>query len=102
MAPNLNEGRRHVLVGMISSGMTITEVMKKTGVSRPTLYALLKKHRATGGSLKARGGQGRKRTMHTRENIKKVRKDASPLDFSMWARYAARVGNTKHKNRDDR
>lgn len=93
-APNLTETKRHELLGMLKAGMTVQEVQKQTGVSRPTLHRILERFEETGGSLEAKKKTGRPRTKTTRESN-------NSLDFSIWAKYAAAVEDTRPKNRQD-
>ncbi len=69
-APNLTETKRHELLGLLKAGMTVQEVQKQTGVSRPTLHRILERFEETGGSLEAKKKTGRPRTKTTRESTR--------------------------------
>ncbi len=74
MAPGLTETRKHKLMGMLKLEMTVLEISKATGVSRVSLYAILKRYDMEEGCLKRKKGQGRKKTKNTQVMIDKVHK----------------------------
>ncbi len=92
MAKGLTEESRHELIGMMMAGKTVAEVSKVTGVSRTTLYLLLKKHKDRHGNLKRLKGQCRKATKVTKTNIERVRKRAKRNPFQSISGLARDMG----------
>lgn len=74
MGKGLAEGKRYEIVGMFKAGKTVLEINKATGVSRGSIYAILRKYDERGGDLKRAKGQGRKFTKNTKVNLDIIRK----------------------------
>jgi hypothetical protein len=97
MPKNLTEANRNKIVGMVEAGMSMSKVMKVMGVSRVTVWALMKKNRQRNGDLSDLPRSGRPRTKVTQQNRDKL----GHLDYSVWDRLASTICSTAAQNRQE-